>query len=139
MRAAGSGWRGGASGCLGRRPHGVCGEREGEKPMNTLTGRGEGGVFQGWKIKLSSFVKAHRSRGPGAGYGWSGVCHVKYAGCDGLRERSDAQRADPSAKRAREWGRTGEALPWGSSRSGGGGGHRDRVQVPRPVYRGKGA
>lgn len=77
VRAAGSGWQGGASGCLGRRLHGVRGEREGEKPMNTLTG-GEG--VPGTEDKTKLLCQSTRERGPGAGCRGSGVCHVKYAG-----------------------------------------------------------
>lgn len=63
VRAAGSGWRGGASGCLGRRPHGVRGEREGEKPMNTLT-VGEGGV-PGVEDKTQLLCQSTQEQGPG--------------------------------------------------------------------------
>lgn len=57
MRAAGSGWRGGASCCLGRRLNGVkgrAGGREADKHTQ--------GDFQARQIKSSSFVEARRSR-----------------------------------------------------------------------------
>lgn len=57
-------------------------------------------------------------------YGWSGVCHVKYAGCDGLGERGDAQWVHPLCKACKRhfwaWGEPCKALVWGSFQSGGG-------------------
>lgn len=68
VQAEGSGWRGGASCCLGRRLNGVNGGQEGEKLINTFTGD-----LQARQIKSSSFVEAHGGAGR-----CSGVCHVKY-------------------------------------------------------------
>lgn len=59
VRAAGSGWRGGARGCLGHRLDGGRGEREGEKLMNTLTG-----WFTGTENKTQLLCQSTREQGP---------------------------------------------------------------------------
>lgn len=60
VRAAGSGWRGGAHSCLDRRLNGGRGEREGEKPMSTLTGQ-----FTGMENNTQLLRGSTQEQGPG--------------------------------------------------------------------------
>lgn len=68
VQAEGSGWRGGASCCLGRRLNGVNGGQEGEKLIKHIHG-GLTGTTNKIKLLCGSTQGAGRC---------SGVCHVKY-------------------------------------------------------------